>query len=387
MTMKIAIYFTEEGTLGHSTRVLSIAGYLKRMNHDVLVLQGGMHESSITKKGIDIHNVPHPFHSKKTFFSGKFVMDSGKIKKRIAFMGKALSDFRPDILITEYFPLGRIEEKYEIVPLIKLLKNKNPNIRIYCSMGYPSFDFGLSKEITKYSALYDGIFIHTPRSDVKYLKREMEPGENREYNKIMNKLQEKIFFTGYIIENDIGKDSEEIREELDLDDKKFVLVSRGGGIMYPKIITSSALSSKYLKDFFFLISCGIFSTPKELEIFKRVVKKYENIKLVRHLPGFIKYLNACDISISMSGYNTSVETLWVKKRSILIPKKIGIEQIYRAKMLKDLIGSSVIDYRRISPKKLAKCIEYQSDNEFGTKIDQKSFKGLDSFYKVALDYR
>lgn len=385
--MKIAIYFTEEGTLGHTTRVLSIAKYLKKMRHDVLVLQGGVNESSISKKEKNTHNVPFPFHSRRTFFSGKFIMDPVKIKKRIYFMNKILSNFKPDIFITEYFPLGRIEEKYEIVPLIKLLKKRNPNIRIFCSMGYPSFDFGISDEVLKYSALYDGIFIHTPVSDVKYLKREMTHVDKKKYNTIMNKLQKKLFFTGYIIDQEIGKGRRDIREELDIENRTFVLVSRGGGIMYPKIITESAISSKYSEELFFLISCGIFSTMKEMELFRRVVKNNENIKLVHHLPDFTDYINACDISISMSGYNTSVETLWIKKKSILIPKRIGTEQIYRAEMLKDLIGSSVINYNEITPQIIAKHIEYQLGYEGKVEIDQNSFNGLGLFSNVALDYR
>lgn len=394
--MKIAIYYTHSETLGHTTRVLNIARYLKNKDADVLILQGGIPQPFVKTRDLNIKNVPYPVYGRERFYSKYYKVnlkiDLEKMKKRLMFIRNAISRFNPDIFITEFFPFGRPEERFGICPFINYLRNKNPSIKIYSSIGYPIFSlksFRLVDSIIKNSALFDKIFIHTPQIEMEYANKVLKGKYKRKYRKVFNKIDKKIIFTNYIIDNKTIKNKNEIRKKLGLKNKKLILISRGGGATHPKIILNSILSSKYLDENYFLLVCaGPSSTKREMDIFKNIAKNSDNIKIIKFLPNFPDYLNACDVSVNMSGYNTSTQILWTKTKSVVIPRPDEVEQYYRAKMLKDFLGASVINYNDLKPEKIAEEINHQINmNSMRNlhKIKKEWFDGLRFFTEKILN--
>lgn len=91
---------------------------------------------------------------------------------------------------------------------------------------------------------------------------------------------------------------------------------------------------------------------------------------------FTSYLRASDISINMAGYNTSVQLLYFKKPSIVIPSSedpetaVGYcsEQISRSKILKDYLGSRILDYYTFTAVDIARYIKNTDFAKIGSSL-------------------
>jgi predicted glycosyltransferase len=115
-----------------------------------------------------------------------------------------------------------------------------------------------------------------------------------------------------------------------------------------------------------------------MDVFNRASAMANNVKVIGYTPSLERYIDACDVSIGLSGYNTSLEVLRSSKRSVLIPRA-NVEQSYRALMLKEMIGSSVIEHNRCSPEEIAREIGFQisRDPEVIPKTDPSMFNGIE----------
>lgn len=374
--MKIAIYYTHRESLGHATRSMRIARHLKSLGNDVLVIQGGKKQEFMDFSGVNVFNLPLPMYDKGFYHIRGSPVDFEKARKRALLIKKKLREFMPDIFIIEYFPLGRSEGKYEIYPVIKWLKNKMPKTSICSSVGYPLIKTRKIESTIYFSKLFDRIFIHSPRIEYEYMKKSLK-SSGKAYEQFFDYLKEKIVFTGYVLDKSKPKKIRELP-----DGKKIILVSRGGGVANPNIISKSILSLRGLGNEYFIIACyGPSSGKREITVFDKFSRMSGNVKTFNYVPNFMDYLNECSVSVSMAGYNTSVETMWLRKRSVLVPYK-NIEQISRAGMMKDVMGSSVLGYNGLKHSDIAREVKKQMGTEkANTAIKDSWFNGLENLSK------
>ena len=372
---RILFYFTHKESLGHTTRILSIIRCIKKLypnKTDIYVFQAGRVQKymEIPPK-ISWFNLPYPYYSRLNFKKGSshyFVPLYAKI--RANFMLTKIKKIKPDIFITEFFPFGREDARFELLPVIKYLKQNK--IKIFASIGYPYIVRGNIRILLHHCDLYDRFFIHTPSDlEFNYLLRDIDnPLLRHMYNKTFEHIKGKVMYTGYILpfsHTDL-ESIRKIRQNFKAKDKTLVLVNRGGGVRYPKIIASSILAKGYLSDkYIFIIAAGPSSSRKEMSLFRDLIKKTKgrHIYLYKYLHNFTSYLRASDISINMAGYNTSVQLLYFKKPSIVIPSSedpetaVGYcsEQISRSKILKDYLGSRILDYYTFTAVDIARYIK------------------------------
>ena len=398
-SLKILFYFTHKESLGHTTRVLSILHALKRIygrRVKIFVFQAGKEQDFLKiPKQITWLNLPHPYYSKLNFKKGSshfFVPLYAKLRAK--FMISTINQFKPDIFITEFFPFGREDSRFELLPILAFLKKRD--VKIYASIGYPYIVRSNIPILLNHCDFYNKFFIHTPRGlEYDYLLRDIKnPILKHMYRVTFNHIRGKVLYTGYILPfNHMQLRSiKQIKKDLNMANNKIlVLVSRGGGVRYPKIIASAILAKKYLSDnFIFVVTAGPASSKREISLFKEIIfkNKLKNILFLKYLKNFPSLLQASDLSISMSGYNTSVQLLYYHKHCILVPSQEDpetaagycSEQISRAKMLKDYLGSEVLDYYALTPEKLADAISSINLNATFVskkKIEEDWFKGAE----------
>lgn len=393
--MRIAFYYTHREAYGHGMRVMKLADSLNKIdNSDILILQGGKPQRFLRKEGIKMINLPSPVFD-RGYFHFKGPPDMEKIRKRITFMKKTLMKFKPDVFITEFFPFGREEAKYEIYPLIKYLKKRIHKIKVLASVGYPVPELNCD-DVLKFSGLYDKIFIHTPEDiDPVYVRKffYMKKWDPKKYDELLENLREKIVFTGYVTEK--TKPRKNIRKTLGIDSQKFILVSRGSGVYEPKIIPKSLKASQYIENSFFLVCAGISSGKEKMKVFRRLAGKFGNVRLVEFLQDFRDYLASCDVSVNMSGYNTYTDLLWFKKKSVTIPlprifadKRIDPEQMYRGIILKEFLGSSILNLNKLDEKTIASKIRFQLERKGAARheIMEEWFNGSENFANEIAKY-
>lgn len=378
MVRKIAFYYTHYQCLGHTSRILSIIYSLKRLTRDkvkIFVFQGSLPQKFLRfPSEIKEIILPFPLYSRENF-KIPLQVDFLKIRRRADFLINKIKFINPDIFITEYFPFGHRESKYELLPALHYLKARKK--LIFCSLGYPFFSKKNLDEVKTLLHFYNKIFVHTPyKLELKYALRCIKSTRLRiNYEAIFKTFEKKIKFTGYILPfniNGINKSGRKIREELNSKDKILILVTRGGGAYYPKIISCAILAKKYLKDAVFLISAGPSTTDKEWGIFTGLIKKYrlKNLYIKRYIPNLPDYLKESDIVISTAAYNTSVMLMYYSKKSIIIPfkgysKNLDFwEQPARAELLKYYINSFIIDYDMLTPELLKEAVIEQLNLKF-----------------------
>ncbi len=392
--MRLALYFAQHGSLGHTERIFSIFSSLKRKfgkNADILIIHTGKKQPVELNELGKVVNMPFSFG--KEFFNKSQLIQEIKnivkenrkpLKERWGVLKNAILDFDPDVLVTEHFPFGeRIWENKEIPPLLEFIRSRE-EIKVISSRGYPGCIKESYKLIGKY---YDTVLFHCTKKDVDFYKS-LNVGKlsTKIFSKIIKDFKEKINFTGYIINKEIRLSPEKTREKFGIPkNSKLVVVSRGGGVIYPNIISSSLIAAKKLsnKDIYFLISVGPATDENKFEVYKRFANKLHNVRLFRYAPNFLDCLNASDISINMAGYNTSVQLMWLGKQNICIPLNKP-EQRYRSEMMKRLNLCNVLEYASMGSGILIKHIKEMLNNPLvaSKKIKISDFNGIRNTLKI-----
>jgi len=394
--MKIAVYVSNDETLGHITRISSILKHLKKTlknNVEILIFHSG---SPNNTWGLDrfgkLINLPYAISKKHFKLTRRVFLRPGVLSKinkshmlerRQLIIKNSLKNFKPDIFLTEYFPFGLEFWTLELIEIVKFVK-ENLSTKIVSSVGYPSY-----RPITScVFDLYDRIFFHYPKTEISYYIDSLKAAscfqQASDFSACLKKYSGRIRHTGYIIESEkINISKRTIRKDLKVKkSQKLVVVSRGGGVINDRIIFQSILAARILKDVFFFISAGPATQENEFKLFSRQCSGCGNIKITRWQDNFLDFLNAADLSVNMCGYNTIAKILWLKKQSVTVPLD-SIEQAYRAKMLADNRFAVILKPNELSVDTITFAIKNMLDNPLKPKahIEKISFNGVEETVK------
>ncbi len=400
--LKILIYYTHKESLGHTSRITTLANAFARMpgrRFQVYLLQAGIPQPHIAyDRRIEKIDVPYPFYSKAQFKN--LPVDIRNMDIRAEFIFEKAKAIMPDILMTEYFPFGRSECFLELSKTFLLLKNQKK--KIFATIGYPYITLDVIKNTTRffqYTRFYDKIFIHTPKRFEYPFFIDLVPDDERRrlYASIFETLKDKIIHTGYILpeyeEGLTHAQTEKLSASWKRSTGTRLLVSRGGGTTCPKIIAASILAQKYLNGAYpMLLSCGPATGKKEMSFFKGLIRKHriKNTIIVPYLPHFGQYLKTCDISISLAGYNTSAQLLRFGKKCIVIPYTVLArsgwinDQTPRSRLLEKYLNARLFDYDELRSEPLARAIEQWTQAPAPRPLPPSSFQGAANTVKNIL---
>jgi predicted glycosyltransferase len=369
--MRILFHYTHKQTLGHTTRSIALATALCRHKAEVLILQGGVPQPFIRfPKGCKVLNIPFPFDARTSFQSIAVPVSA---TQRAQFILKAATDFCPDVLITEFFPFGRLAYMPELLPTLHYLRKKNAHI--IASIGYPLLAELDRLGDKKFAALhrllfdfYSTFLIHTPEElETPYIQETIQsPTLSHLYATIMKNLKKRIIYTGYIFPKKMligGTQLPTMKNNTDT-----VVISRGGGAVYPKLITLAIEAQRLLDDkICTIIACGPATSAKEMALFQSCLKPKDKnrVFLADHLADLDDYLRTCRVSVSLCGYNTSVQLMRYGTPSVIIPYQNSLsktstnEQVARAQLLAQRFSGIILDYNTMTAQSLADAIKKQ----------------------------
>ena len=368
--MKILFHFTHKQTFGHTTRSFSFAKALADRGAEVLILQGGVPQPFILNPaGCKVVDIPFPFDNRDSFQS---LIKSTASAQRSEFILNTAKNFSPDVFITEFFPFGRLDYTPELIETLRYLSKKGS--RIIASIGYPlitdldKFDNQRFASFKKaLFAFFNTFLIHTPPElENKYFEQTIQSSTlSSLYSSLMDKLKKRTVYTGYIFPEKLitgGTTSPPTPSS------NTIIVSRGGGSVYPKVIASAIKAQRELeKKFHTTIACGPATSPKEKKFFQTQLKPEDNdrVFLTDYLNNLHDYFHTCRLSISLSGYNTSVQLMRYGTPSIIIPyqsknlKNLTNDQIARSQLLKEKFSSIILDCHTLTTKSLVTAIKEQ----------------------------
>lgn len=356
---KILFYSHDTFGLGHINRILAIGNYLSRHREGVSVLlvsgSGIIHGIRIPR-GIDYIKLPSVTKTGDESYRSKYLSLSLKetLKLRETILLDTAVSFKPDIFVVDNVPLGL---KKEAQPTLEALRKSRPACRIVLSMRDILDDPAKIRRNWNENGIY-GVLNSYFDAVLVFGLRDLYD-VTKEYD-VPEPASSKFLFCGYIKKSRTFDPPEKIRDRLDINGHRFILITAGGGGDGEKLIETSLEAMERYKEGLFksLVVLGPdFPEKKEKKIRARywANRKFIITNFVDHLPDFI---NASDLVISMGGYNTICEILSLRKRAIVVPRvRPRVEQLIRAKRMSERGLLEYIHPERLHPESLKKKIK------------------------------
>ena len=252
--------------------------------------------------------------------------------------------FKPDILIVELFPFGRRRFSFELIPLLE--KAKSLGVKIVSSVrdivvtkqNQQRHEEKVCRLMNKY---FDLLLIHGDPNFVKL---------NLSFSRV-NDLTCPVRYTGYVVQP-VPKSP-----LLNLD-KPTILVSVGGGRFGHDLLECVARSAPILQykiPHQIKIFTGPFCPEPVFDRLQQLAQAQDNLTCDRYTTNLLDYMLQADLSIGMSGYNTTMNILSTGVRAMMMAFQGNNdkEQETRLKKLDSLGRVKMIQPQDLQPEKFA----------------------------------
>jgi predicted glycosyltransferase len=370
--MKIFFYCQHVLGIGHLFRSVEICKALS--GHEIVLITGGPHIALDLPKHV------------RTFHLPELQMDSGftgllspgeqvsvdqikELRKQ-----KLLALFeteKPDVFIVELYPFGRKAFRFELDPVLEAISdNKVAPCHVVCSVR----DILVEKEdqrrhedraLKTLNRYFDAALVH---SDPDLIRLEQTFFR-------FDDIQIPVVYTGFVAQQCPADARNRIRNQLSLDETQNLIVASAGGGGVGAVLLESVIkafqrlsggSSNYLR-----VYTGPYIARKDFESLKRQAGR--RVSVEKFSTDFISYLAAADLSISMAGYNTSMNILATRVRALVWPFPQNKEQTMRAGRLAAIGALNVLNRRDLSAPRLEeiieRCLAQQSSASFDVNIN------------------
>ena len=271
----------------------------------------------------------------------------------------ACDRIQPDCLITECFPFSKQKLVYELVPLLDHAKASEHSPKIICSLRdiimtqNMKMKARLKKEekvcklINKY---YDLVLFH---SDSKVQQLE-------ECFPRVNDLNCEVYYTGYVAQSPQENPTPTAEDIANLNrGEPMIVASVGGGRYGYELLNAIVEASSILENSLphkIHAFAGPFMPDDEFLLLQKSVATKSNVILRRYTSQLLAYLNRAELSISLAGYNTTMNILRTGVRSLIFPAPSEYqsgEQSIRAQKLEKLGVVDIIRPDDLTPENLA----------------------------------
>ncbi|TMV55185.1 glycosyl transferase, partial [Thioclava sp. BHET1] len=220
--------------IGHLARASRIARALKADGFEVAVVTGGMPVPGFP--GPDLRHITLPaIQSSDVGFSGladaagQPVDDAFKSARRDLLLA-AYRDFAPDVVITEAFPFGRRQVRFELLPLLEEIHGQARRPRVVASIrdilqarAKPGRD---AESLALIEAFYDAVLVH---GDPGFVRLE-------ETFPLADRIAGRIRYTGLVVPEPVAPAAERVD----------ITVSAGGGAVGRALIGAAAEAARLL---------------------------------------------------------------------------------------------------------------------------------------------
>lgn len=268
--------------------------------------------------------------------------------------------FQPDCLIIECFPFSKHKLKFELIPLLDRVKASSHPVKIVCSLRDLIMTQSQSPEFweSRYEKVrdwvdryFDLVLVH---SDPQLIRL-------GEQFPIVDRLSCEVYYTGYVAQTASGEVSLSQEDLVALSTRDpIIVVSAGGGrfgyeLMNAVVKAREILGSQIPHQIY--LFAGPFMPETQLAALRAAASCHVVIR--RYTSHLIQYLERADLSISLGGYNTTMNILQTRVRSLIFPEagpeQMG-EQTIRAEKLAEKGILEVLYQEDLQPDRLAQKI-------------------------------
>jgi predicted glycosyltransferase len=367
--MKIIFYCQHVLGIGHLFRALEICKALT--GHEVILVTGGPQIDTQFPKHVTVIQLPELQMNPE--FKGLFSSDQTASldqikKKRQAKLQAIIETHKPDLFLSELYPFGRKAFRFELDPVFQAIRS-NPLSR--CGVISSVRDILVEKEDQKkhegraletLNTYFDAVLVH---SDPKWFAL-------KETFYRFDEIKIPIFHTGYIAPKPLGNARRRIRKQLGIAEEDVMIVaSAGGGSVGKPILESAIRAFRHIniegRPHLFVYT-GPYIAESEFAHLK-ALKNSQQIQIAKFTSDFLSFLTAADISISMAGYNTTMNILSAGVPALVWPFAANREQRLRAERLADRGALKLLNDRDLNPEDLARIVRETLTRAGSQKVD------------------
>jgi len=323
--MKILLYSQHVLGIGHFFRSMELARALKR--HDVLFVEGGdplpgfVPPSHVRRLLLPSLMMDPEF---KVMEGRDGPLNEIKSERKSRFMDSFLA-FAPDLFITELFPFGRKQFKFELMPILETVREKCLPTRVVCSVrdilvekeDQTAYENGVLQVL---NGFYHHLLVH---SDPKVVSLE-------ETFERVAEITVPIHYTGFVVRKPPGAARR--------NRYRTVLASSGGGKVGVELLASTILAVRQLstENVRLRVFIGPFMETSHRDYLAGLASKDARTTVEPFSLDFLAELARADISVSMAGYNTCMDILSTGVKALVYPFPQNREQSMRARKLESI---------------------------------------------------
>ncbi len=331
--------------IGHLRRAATLARALRADGFEVTVASGGLPVPGLDLGGAAFEQLP-PAKAVDIYFKDLRAPDDSPIddawreRRRDALLG-LFRRLRPDILLTELFPFGRRQFRFELLPLLEAARVAAPPPLIACSVRdilvQPPKEERRAEMLDTARRHYDLVLVHGDPTLVAF--EETFPP--------MTGIGDLVRYTGYVVDRPRGRSA--------APRGRGVVVSAGGGAVSEPLLRAAIAARPLtpLADAPWRVLVGHSLAEPVYQELRRIAPS--GVVVERARPDFIELLRGSLLSISQGGYNTVMEVLDAGIRAVVVPYAGGLEteQTLRAERLQTRGVLQVVPEAALSPEAIA----------------------------------
>ena len=360
--MKIAIYCQHVLGIGHLFRTIEICKAFSK--HDVILIIGGPQiEKSLPGH---IREFRLPSLQMDTEFKGLHTADPHVSLERLKEKRQAmlLSFFKaeaPDVFIVELYPFGRKAFRFELDPVLSAIRAGRPGgCRVFSSVR----DILVEKEdqekhelraVNTLNKYFDAVLVHADPNLIEL--------DRTFYH--FDEIDIPVVYTGYVAPQPVDNARDSLRASLGISQEDLLVVaSAGGGSVGQPLLQSVLEAFKQLqagkRKHLFVFSGPYLDNQAYIQLERAAG---EGITIEKFTTDFMSYLAAADLSVSMGGYNTTMNILAANVPALIWPFAENQEQRLRAECLAGKAAVRALEDADLAPDRLARLMEEMISSE------------------------
>lgn len=349
MSGRVLFYVQHLLGSGHLRRAAAVAAALARAGFDVELVSGGFPVRPLDCGGARLTQLSPARAADEGFKTlldetGAPVDESWRARRRTALLAR-FEALRPDVVITELFPLGRRAMSFELVPLLEAAHGRTPRPLILASvrdvLAGKSDPKKTDEMVARTQAWYDRVLVH---GDPALLPLAASFPEAR--------IADRVVYTGYVA-------PEEPPAPPGRDGADEVVVSIGGGAVGARLIETAAaarpLTAARDRRWRFLLGGSLPAAAQDR--LRGLAEPGCVVEPAR--ADFTGLLQRCHVSVSQAGYNTAMDILRARACAVLVPFAAAgeAEQTVRAEAMARKGWAVVCPEATLTPAALAAAID------------------------------
>ena len=300
--------------IGHLKRTAVLTRAFQRAGMNVTIVSGGQEVPGLNIGGAKLIQLP-PVRAADKYFKVLIdeqdrEIDQTFINQRRDILLQIFTREAPDIILTELFPFGRRQLRAELIALLDEATNRHVRPLIISSVRDilvdPPKPERVQEMLVRIEKYYDRVLVHGDPDLIPF-------GETFRH---ADQITDRVAYSGYVVD---------VPQKINGPGTGEVIVSAGGGAVSEELFRAAmaARIQTSLSDRTWRILAGNSLPQKVFAQLKRDAP--EGFVIERARPDFTTMVANCILSISQGGYNTVMEVLAARTRSVIVPYAGGLE--------------------------------------------------------------